>query len=120
VKQPTGDRRTLERFDLSAPARVTLESEAGGQEPLDLVTKDVSSAGAFLYCPQHLVEGARVRMELLILPDTLSKSNGETGRAKVKVRGTIIRADTDGIAIRFESRFKITALEDGSPENRLY
>ncbi len=52
-------------------------------------------------------------MELLIALDKLPRLVGELGRAKIKVKGTVIRVDADGIAIRFESKYKITALEEG-------
>jgi hypothetical protein len=109
-----GERRRLERFDLAAPARVLVESDAGDKAHLSLTTKDVSSAGAYLYCPLPLAEGDRVKMELLISLEKLSRLDGEKGSAKIRVRGTIIRVDTDGVAIRFESKYKITPLDGGS------
>jgi hypothetical protein len=50
-------------------------------------------------------------MEFLILQHTLGKASGDKGRAKVRVKGKVVRADSDGIAISFESGYKITALE---------
>ncbi len=108
------ERRRLERFDLSAPARLFVESDGGQKAQLDLTTKDVSSAGAYLFCPEPLLEGAQVRMELLICLDKLRRLAGERGRAKIKVKGTIIRVDTDGIAIRFANKYKITTFGNGS------
>jgi hypothetical protein len=108
-----GERRRLERFDLSAPAQVIVESVSGGQEQLNLTTKDISSGGAYLYSPQPLIKGARVTMEMLIFLNTLWKLASEKGRVKIKVSGTVIRVDTDGIAIRFENKYKITALDKG-------
>jgi hypothetical protein len=105
-----GERRRLQRFDLITPARVVVESESGERLQLDLTTKDVSSAGAYLYCSQQVFEGARVRTELIICPGKPPGSAGDNGRAKVRVRGTVIRVDSDGIAVRFESKYKITAL----------
>jgi len=107
------ERRRLERFDLTAPALLIFESESRKSAPVNLTTKDISSAGAYLHCTQPPVEGARVKMELLISPDKLIKLVGEKGRTKIKVRGTVIRVDADGIAIRFESKYKITALDNG-------
>jgi hypothetical protein len=111
------ERRRLERFDLTAPAQLIVESDGGRKAQLDLTTKDVSSAGAYLYCPESLLKGANVRMELLICLDRLRKFAGQNGRAKIKVKGTIIRVDTDGIAIRFANKYKISALEDGDHTN---
>lgn len=81
-----------------------------------MTTKDISSAGAYLYCPQPPVEGARVKLELLLSLGKLSKLAGERGTARIKVRGMVVRVDVDGIAIRFESNYKITALDKGDRE----
>ena len=113
------ERRRLERFNLTAPARVVVESEDGETEKLHLTTKDVSSAGAYLYCLQPLVAGTRVRIEMLIHPDTLRKVAADKGRARIRVRGKVIRVDADGIAVRFETRYKISALGDGNRAARL-
>jgi len=108
------ERRKLERFELHAPARILVELGEGKREELDLTTKDVSSGGAFIYSDQPLPEGATVKIELLISLTMLQKLAGEKGRAKVKVKGKVIRVDEDGAAIRFNSKYKITALENGN------
>ncbi len=108
------ERRRLERFSLSTPARIQIESYGVRQEKFDLVTRDVSSAGAFLYSTQQIPEGANVRTEFYITLDTLGKTLGEEGKAKVRVKGKVVRVDPDGIAIRFDSRFRITALADNN------
>ena len=108
------ERRKLERFELHSPTRVLLESGAKRKDEYELTTRDVSSGGAFLYASQPLPEGAKVRMEFMISVDALRKIAGEKGRASVRVRGTVIRSTQDGIAVRFESSYKITALDDGN------
>jgi len=82
-------------------------------------TRDISSAGAYLYCSQPPVEGSQVSMDLLIASDALRKAAGEKGRARIRVRGKVIRVDPEGIAIRFENKYKITALEHGNRETGL-
>jgi hypothetical protein len=108
------ERRRLERFDLSAPAQLIVESENGEKEQLNLTIKDVSSGGAYLYSPQPPMKGARVTMEMLIILDALRKLAGEKGRVRIKLRGTVIRVDKNGVAIRFENKYRITALDTGS------
>jgi len=111
------ERRRLERFELNAPARVIVQTEGGTKEELDLMTKDVSSGGAFLFSAQPLAEGVNVKMELLISLDMLQKLAGEKKAAKIKVKGMVIRVDAEGIAIRFDSTYKITAIENGNKRN---
>jgi hypothetical protein len=107
------ERRRLERFQLHAPARIFVELGEGKKEELDLTTKDVSSGGAFIYSDQPLPEGATVKIELFISLAMLQKLAGEKGSAKVKVRGKVIRVAEDGAAIQFDSKYKITSLDNG-------
>jgi hypothetical protein len=117
-KRAMAERRRLERFQLSAPARLIIESHGDENSRLNLTTKDVSSGGAFLYCAQPLGEGARVKMELRISRESLSRLvEGDKGTAKIEVKGEVVRVDPDGIAIRFESRYMITALDESDREN---
>jgi hypothetical protein len=104
------ERRKLERFELNAPALVLLDA-GGKKNEYNLTTRDVSSDGAFLYSSQPLPDGAKVKMEFLISLETLRKLAGEKGTARVKVKGRVIRSDANGVAIRFESSYKITALD---------
>ncbi len=105
------ERRRLERFDLNAPARVQVELESGGKEEFDLTTKDVSSAGAFLFSEERVPKGANVKLEFLISLEALRSLLGEKGTVKVRVNGKVIRVDTDGIAVRFDNKYRITALD---------
>ena len=111
------ERRKLERFELVAPARVVVELESGKKKEFDLTTKDVSSDGAYLLSSQPLPEGASVKMEFLLSLDALRKLAGEKGRAKIRVKGKVIRVDSNGAAIRFASKYKITAFENGNQKN---
>ena len=49
-------------------------------------------------------------MEFMLALDLPNKLPGEESRARVRVKGKIIRSDPDGIAVRFESKYKITSL----------
>lgn len=108
------ERRKLERFELSAPARIQVEMNGERPEELNLATRDVSSAGAFLYSDTQIPKGTNVRVEFYITMDTMRRIVGEKGKVKVKVKGKVIRVDADGIAIRFDSKYKITALENNN------
>jgi hypothetical protein len=56
-------------------------------------------------------------MEFLIPLNALEKIAGDNGRAKVRVKGQVIRSCSDGIAIRFDSKYRITALENDNSKN---
>ena len=111
------ERRRLERFELNVPARVLAKSGSSKTEEYDLATRDLSSAGAYLYSSQPLLEGTSVKMEFLISFGALKSFAGDNRSAQVKVKGQVIRSDSNGIAIRFDSRYKITALESYNSKN---
>jgi hypothetical protein len=108
------ERRRLERFELKAPARVLVELDSSQRVELELLTKNLSSDGAYLISAEPLPEGASVRVELVLALDALRKIAGDKGQAKVRIRGRVIRVDGSGAAIRFASRYKITALGTGT------
>ncbi len=109
------ERRRLERFELNAPARILVDFGEGKKEELDLTTKDVSSGGAFIYSDQPLPEGATVKIDFFISLAMIQKLAGEKGKAKIRVKGKIIRVNENGAAIRFDNKYKITSL-DGSDQ----
>ncbi len=111
------ERRKLERFDLVAPARVLTWSARDERVQHDLTIRDLSSDGAFLYSSHLLPVGTIVKMEFVLVPEAFQKLTMEKGRARVKVKGKVVRSDTQGIAIRFDGNYKITALGGESTPN---
>jgi hypothetical protein len=101
------ERRRLERFDLQAPTRIEVELDGGKKSILSLATKDISSDGAFIATDRPLPEGQTVKLELLLSLDILQKFVGEKGRAKIRVKGKVIRSVFNGMAILFDSKYKI-------------
>ncbi len=110
------ERRRLERFDLQAPARIEIQVEPGRKDVVTLTTRDISSMGAFVRTAEPLEEGRSVKLELLLSMDLLRRFVGEKGKAKIRVRGTVVRADREGMAIAFDSRYKISATGGASLE----
>jgi hypothetical protein len=108
------DRRRLQRFDLQASTLIEVQQEGGRHGVLSFITRDISSMGAFIETAQPLPEGAPVRLELMLPLDLPKRVVGEESRAKVKVRGKVIRAEEDGMAIQFDRKFKIVAASTGT------
>jgi len=113
VKPMARNRRKLERFELSTPALMMIASDAGTRREFDLTTKNLSSDGAFLYTSQPFSEGADVNLEFFITQEMIRSLRGEKGRAKVRVKGKVVRIEDDGVAVQFTSKYKITAAENG-------
>jgi len=110
------EKRKLERFSLHAPTIVEAKRDLGSTVVLNLITKDISSAGAFVVTPEPLEEGAFVRMEMFLSLETLQNILGRNSRVIVQVRGRVVRSDDLGMAIAFEGRHKIR-LNTAPPEN---
>ncbi len=113
------ERRKLERFDLIALARVQTESANNRRETYDLTTRNISSGGAFLLAPSPIAEGTDVRMEFVLSLDMLKRFSGERGRARVRVKGKVLRSDPDGIAVRFDGNYKISSWGTGNSNGDL-
>ena len=111
------ERRKLERFELSAPARVLTWSARGERAEHVLTIRDLSSDGAFLYSSHPLPVGTIVKMEFELTPEAFQTLAIEKGRARVRVKGKIVRSESQGIVIRFDGNYKITALGVGSSRN---
>ena len=108
------ERRSLQRFDLSAPAHVTVRGNGHRTRELNLATKDVSSGGAFILSSEPIANEARVTIELLMSFDTLQKIAGMKKKARIRVKGKVVRVTAEGIAVRFDSAYKMTTLENGN------
>lgn len=106
------EQRHLERFELKLPARVEViaSKKVARKEILeDLWTGDISAGGAYFHTPQPLSEGTEVKIDLILPLDRLKKLQGN--RACVKISGRVARVRSDGMAIRFNKRFKIVPLD---------
>ena len=103
------DRRALERFDLHAPMRIEVDFDGGRKDVLNLTTQNISSAGAYIVTERPLPEGVEVRLELILSLELLKTLIGERRKAKIRVRGKVIRSDCQGMAIVFKNKYRIMA-----------
>ena len=100
-----GDRRHLERFNLSVPARLVVNNSRRMKEVYKTNTCNISSGGAFFKTNQTLPEGTKVELDFVIPVDRLQLTPGVS--SFVKVTGKVIRSDLEGIAICFDSNYEI-------------
>lgn len=94
--------RKIERFDLALPARIDVLPL--GSRSIDLMTANICDGGAFFPTRNPLEEGVEVVVDL-----TLNLENVEGISAKVKIAGRVLRSQPDGMAIRFEGRYRMRA-----------
>lgn len=105
------DRRSLVRYTLEVPVRVEILKESGEREILQLQSKDISSAGAFFYSSRSLPEG-KLSMEIVLNVNTLKQIIGEHGDVRVKLSGTVVRVDPEGVAVRFDKKYRIDTISE--------
>lgn len=99
------DARKLDRFQLPLPTRI-IPTDDAGKGSLQLVTADVCAGGAFFLTHQVLPEGTDVELEM-DMPVARFRSHGKTlQRVVIHVRGTVLRNNETGMAIRFEGQHR--------------
>jgi hypothetical protein len=103
------ERRTYERFQLSLPARLELNSSKR-TEIFELQTQDISAAGALLVgTTEQFPAGTRCHLELIVASERIKELTG--GQGLIKIEGTIVRSTPDGVAICFDGDCQILGLK---------
>ena len=103
------ERRTYERFQLSLPARLEMNS-LERTEIFELQTQDISAAGALLVgIKEQFPVGTRCQLELIVTSERIKELTGVQGL--IKVEGTIVRSTPDGIAVCFDGDCQILGLK---------
>ena len=99
------ERRKLERFDLRVPAKIEVVGNDQVKETFNLVTKDICAGGAFFDSTKSLPQNTQVEVELALEFNTLK--NPATRWTQIKVSGSVLRSEKKGMAVCFDSGYKI-------------
>jgi hypothetical protein len=97
------ERRRFARFAVELPAELEVLDAEPVQERHDIVTSDVSEAGAFFRTKVSIPKGARVQVRLVLLNDRVKELTGAQGC--LTISGKVTRADSSGIGISFDENF---------------
>lgn len=97
----------MERFDLDIPAYFSLvEMESASKESvIEYRVKNICAGGAYISTDNPLKTGTKVDIDFLL--DLKKYESEPIAQSKVKVSGFILRADPEGMAVKFEKHFKI-------------
>ena len=101
------ERRKFERYELKVPAKVETLARTAGRRKLSLRTANVCAGGAYFCTPRALTEGTKVRLEI-VLTFNGNKNARNMRNACVRILGTVMRSQQDGMAIRFSEDYDIT------------
>ena len=108
------ERRKLERFQLHVPAKIELTDASGHHETLQLETKDISADGAYIVSSEPITEGADIRLEMILSVEKLKDLIGADKKVELKLQGHVIRSDSNGVAVQFNRKYHIRALNHHS------
>ncbi|MEA2083325.1 MAG: PilZ domain-containing protein [Thermodesulfobacteriota bacterium] len=103
------EQRKFERFDLSIPVKIEVggSGQGGGKRILNHRTKDICAGGAYVHTAQPLPKGTEVNIDFVINIDKLKKIT--RNKAHVMVKGRVLRSESEGMAICFFEKYKMTS-----------
>ena len=92
-------KRAFERFDLTAPATIRQPANENGEHHHLLLTKDISSKGAYFSTMEPASYEGHVQVELLL---QVTDSDNHVKYVYMTTTGEIVRRDERGLAIQFD------------------
>ena len=102
------NKRKYERFDIELPARMeTVSFEK--KQLFELVTKNISAAGAFLSTNSPFSKGLTIKMSLATQNKRLAELTGS--QSLIECEGSIVRTTPTGIGICFNKACQILRLK---------
>jgi hypothetical protein len=107
------EKRKMQRFPIAISAIAWPQAENRDRNALQLISRDVSAAGAFFLTPTPLDLGTKARVVMFLeldVPDQI-----ETSKAQVTLSGFITRVEKTGMAIRFGKKYKISPISQYAP-----
>jgi len=111
--QKMKEKRKIERLEIQTTARMEVVAKGGKKISLQAETKDISSHGAFFITEHPIEKDASLDIELILSMEKLQKLLDGNKQIRIRIQGTVIRNDPDGIAVRFSRKYQITALNHG-------
>jgi hypothetical protein len=101
------ERRHIQRIEMQTPARITVMAKRKKEVSLQAETKDISSHGAFFITEYPIEKNTNLDVELFLSMDKLREIIGEKKQVRIRIQGTVIRNDPDGIAVSFGTKYQI-------------
>ena len=105
------EKRKRDRYFIDVPVKLLLSAEDKEQETLTVHTKNISSEGVLLSTDTVLSQGSKVKMEMVLPVNKLLEMIGEQKKVLVRVNGKVIRTGDEGMAVKFDRDYQITAME---------
>jgi len=104
-----GEKRKLERFGLCLQGTVVAETQRWSVSAgVSVLTRDISSGGAFFTTGNPFPVGTPVKVNLLMA--LAAKFPRLASRPFLQVTGTVVRTDADGMAVSFKNNHRFSAM----------
>lgn len=101
------ERRKLERFDLSIPAKIRFAVTGRKQEEIGLTTINICSGGAFFKTTQPLPVGTKVDVDLTLPLDTLKNIKDIKKKLSINVSGKVLHIEPTGMGVGFDAKYQL-------------
>jgi hypothetical protein len=118
------DQRLHERFFMSLPVRVSIDTPGGREVQSEAVAANISSGGAFISIDQPLPIACRVYIDFLIsfsdlkkLKFILSLESLQKFAGKpvwIETSGVVIRHENQGMAVIFDDDYQLSPLRSSN------
>ena len=100
-----GERRKLQRFELSAPTHVfTYRGDLDVERVIQTHTRDLSAFGAFVFVAETPEVGTRLRLDVELHIDLLPVTVNVPEKVKISGKGRVVRQSNDGVGVRFDTQ----------------
>ena len=106
-------KRKNERFNIKTKTIVHVRDEDLTELKSEFLATNISKGGLFLKTHHPLSTGSELEINLVIPTSRLKKLI--ENKALIKVSGTVVRTDSDGLAICFDKEYDIVSLISESP-----
>jgi PilZ domain len=73
--EPLRDQRQFQRATLQLPLRLHSVAGVKEQDPVRLVTRDISSTGVYFLCPREIPVGTAIEIEVVLVERPLGRGN---------------------------------------------
>ena len=100
------EKRKMDRFSMELPAWISAIDKHGKLQTLEVVTRDICAGGAFLQTDQPLSVGTNIEMNLVLPLSNIP--NVQIRRSRIDVSGSVIRTESQGVAVCFDKRYQIS------------
>jgi hypothetical protein len=95
------ERRLIERFDLRVPAIIKQVANENREEFHLLLTRDISSGGAYFDAMEPVSYDGRIEVQLLY---EVQNSRNHVNYVQMSTTGTVVRSDSYGLAVNFDEK----------------